>query len=79
MRKGYFVTGRQLMGVLGAIILSLGAVPLMAATGADGIALTGTETTGGSPVSEPAIMLFIGFGLIGLAGYVRKKFFRVKT
>ena len=38
MRKGYFVTRWHLMGALTAIRLCLGAVPLIAATGSDGIA-----------------------------------------
>jgi len=33
-------------------------------------------STTSKPVSEPTAMLFLGSGLIGLAGYGRKKFFK---
>ena len=50
--------------VLIAIFLALGLLGVLA------------FSTAIKPVSEPTTMLFLGFGLIGLAGYGRKKFLK---
>ena len=64
---------KKLTTPAGGILLLMGIVAGSAFTD---VLIRYMTTTKEVPVSEPTIMLFLGSGLIGLAGVIRKRFFK---
>lgn len=57
-------------------LVLLCAIGVIFGISAAGLALTDNIQLGAGPISEPASMLLVGVGLIGLAALGRKRFFK---
>jgi len=66
---------KKLLVFLCVVFMILGAVGCKSSSSRGGISDSVTTGAGGNAVPEPATILLLGSGLVGLAGIGRKKLF----